>query len=90
MGGLSDLARRLEVVNLVKNIGKRAQLRNPEDQIIKIEDKNDAIRITTTDNQLAVSIGKQVDAAFKGGKLKVVWSREDAPARIRWTAPAEK
>ncbi len=85
--GLDRLAERLEVVNLIKNIGKRALKRNPEDQIVKIEDKNNALRVTTVKNQLAVSLGKQVDAALKGGKLTISWSREDEPARVRWVAP---
>jgi hypothetical protein len=89
LSGLDDLPRRLLVVNLIKNIGARALRRDPEDQIIMIEEKKDAVRVTTTKNQLAISIGKQVDAALKGGKLKVIWSREDAPARVRWIAPAK-
>jgi NMD protein affecting ribosome stability and mRNA decay len=74
-----------EILNLVRNVGKRAFLRDPEDQIIKIEDMGSKVRITTTENQLAASIGKQVSWAFKGGKLEIKWSDEDAPARVKWT-----
>lgn len=74
-----------EILNLARNVGRRATLRDPEDQIIKIEDMGDKVRITTTENQLAVSIGKQIASAFKGGKLEIIWSDEDAPARVRWT-----
>jgi hypothetical protein len=73
-----------EILNLTKNVGARATLRDPEDQIIKIEDFGKKMRITTTENQLAVSIGKQIASAFKGGKLEIIWSDEDAPARVRW------
>lgn len=78
-----------EILNLVKNVGQRAFLRDPEDQIIKIEDRGKKVIITTTENQLAVSIGKQVARAFKGGKLEIKWSGEDAPARVRWTRKEE-
>ncbi|MFA5413381.1 MAG: hypothetical protein WC348_02480 [Patescibacteria group bacterium] len=74
-----------EIINLARNVGKRAFVRDPEDQIIKIEDMGRKVRVTTTENQLAVSIGKQVASAFKGGKLEIKWSAEDAPARVRWT-----
>lgn len=74
-----------EILKLVRNVGARAFLRDPEDQIIKIEDRGKKVIITTTENQLAVSIGKQVASAFKGGKLEIIWSAEDAPARVRWT-----
>jgi hypothetical protein len=88
LSGLKELTNRLEIIGLIKNIGKRATRRNPEAQIIKIEDQGDSVRVTTTDNQLAVALGKQVDAAVKGGKLTVVWSREDVPVRVSWTAPS--
>jgi len=80
---------KLQVLRLVRNVGKRALTRDPEDQIIRIEDKVGRIRITTTENQLAVSIGKQVARAFKGGELQIKWSHEDAPARVVWTHKQE-
>lgn len=73
------------ILNLIRNVGKRALLRDPEDQIIKIDDRGKKVIITTTENQLAVSIGKQIASAFKGGRLEIIWSDEDAPARVRWT-----
>lgn len=79
------LADKKEILNLVRNVGKRAFVRDPEDRIIKVEDMGSKVRITTTENQLAASIGKQVSWAFKGGKLEIIWSDEDAPARVRWT-----
>src|SRR3989344_328087 len=61
---------------MVRNIRSRASNRDPQDQIIKIEDKGDTIRITTTENQLAVSLAKQVARAHKGGKLDIKFSKE--------------
>jgi len=74
-----------EILNLVRNVGKRATKRDPEDRIISIEDKGKRVIIRTTENQLAVSIGKQVSRAFKGGNMEIKWSHEDEPARVRWT-----
>jgi hypothetical protein len=42
------------------------------------------VRVTTTENQLAISLGKQVDSAFKGGTLKIRFSDEDLPVRVFW------
>ncbi len=78
-----------EMINLVRNVGARAFKRDPEDQIIKIEDMGRKVRVTTTENQLAVSIGKQIARAFKGGNLEIKWSDEDAPARVVWTRKEE-
>ncbi|NQU83803.1 MAG: hypothetical protein HQ536_03770 [Parcubacteria group bacterium] len=77
--------KKTEILNLVRNVGKRATKRDPEDRIIKIEDKGNTVRILTTENQLAVSIGKQLDSAFKGGSLKIKWSEKNALARVIWT-----
>jgi hypothetical protein len=75
------------VLALARNVGRRAQARDPEDRIIKINDAPGGAVVTTTENQLAVSIGKQIDRARKGGKLDITWSQGDKPVRVRWTAP---
>ena len=78
-----------EIINEIRHIGNRASNRDPQDQIIKIEDNGDTIRITTTENQLAISIGKQVARAHKGGKLEIKLSKEDKPVRIVWQFPGK-
>ena len=75
----------LEIVREIENIGKRAEHRDPEDKIIKIDVKGRQIRVLTTENQLAVSIGKQVGKSHKGGKLEIKWSKGNEPARAVWT-----
>lgn len=81
---------KIEMLQQARNVGKRALARDPEDQIISIEDLGNRVRILTTENQLAVSIGKQIDRAHKGGKLEIKFSHEDAPTRVIWTGPNEK
>ncbi len=85
--GIPDEQVKREIINEIRNIGKRAVKRDPEDQIIKIEDKGETVRVTTTENQLAISIGKQVASAHKGGKLEIKLSKEDKPVRIVWNYP---
>ena len=79
-----------EIMREIKNIGDRASRRDPEDQIIKIEDKGKSVRVTTTENQLALSIGRQIAASRKGGKLQIKLSKEDKLARVVWTAKQVK
>ncbi len=90
LSGWRTTDEKVDILQLVRNIGKRATLRDPEDQIIRIEDNGDRVRILTTENQLAVGIGKQVDRARKGGKLDIVFSHGDAPVRVRWMGPAAR
>jgi len=84
LSGLSEGPRKTELLRLVRNAGTRATRRDPEDRIIKVEDKGATVRITTSVNQLAVSLGKQVAAAAKGGTLTIRWSEQDLPVRVSW------
>ncbi|MDD5252240.1 MAG: hypothetical protein PHT12_06485 [Patescibacteria group bacterium] len=85
--GVADQGERAEIAALVRNIGKRATLRDPEERIVRLHDDGSSLRIFTSENQLAVSIGKQVDQARKGGRLDIVWSADDKPVRVHWHAP---
>jgi hypothetical protein len=82
--GLKDSIERDEIVALIRNVGKRAMKRDPEERIISVEVVGSRVRVTTTENQLAVSIGKQVHEARKGGELHITWSASDKPVRVVW------
>ena len=84
--GLKDEGERQEVVGLVRNAGKRAMKRDPEDRVISVVVSGAKIRVLTSENQLAVAIGKQLHQARKGGKLTIIWSAQDKPVRVHWTA----
>jgi hypothetical protein len=86
LSGFNDPALKLEVVRTAKNVASRALERNPEAQVIKIEDKGRTVRITTTDNRLAEAIGKEIDRSHKGGALNIRFSQEDRPVRVYWKA----
>ena len=88
LDGLTDLDEKAEILATARNVGKKAQERDPEDHIIAIEDRGERVVISTTENQLAASIGKAVDAAHKGGKLTITWGDGDLPARVYWKRKA--
>ncbi|MEA2113485.1 MAG: BCAM0308 family protein [Patescibacteria group bacterium] len=73
-----------EILESIQNIGKRAFKRDPMDRIISVKEKNGEIEILTTENQLAVSIAKQIKRAFKGEKaeLKISWSHQESVVRV--------
>jgi len=77
----------LDVMRTIRNVGKTALKRDQEERIIAIEESGQGFRVTTTQNQLAVRIGKKLDSAFKGGQLAVKYSAEDSPVLVRWTPP---
>lgn len=84
LDGLTDPSEKAKILATCRNFGARANKRDPEDRIISIDDRGARVVITTTENQMAVGMGKAVDAAFKGGKLRIVWSKDDMPARAFW------
>lgn len=89
LDGLTHFEEKGEILRTVRNVGNAAVKRDPMDRIIAIDDRGERVVITTTENQLAVAIGKAVDAAHKGGKLTIVFSREgDLPARVYWKRKA--
>ena len=84
LDGLTDPSEKAKVLLTCRNFGARANKRDPEDRIISIDDRGGRVVITTTENQMAVGMGKAVDSAFKGGRLRIVWSKDDMPARVFW------
>ena len=78
--------KKAEMLNLVRNVGKRAFEKDPLDRIIEIkgESGKGKIEIFTTENQLAVIIGKKLKRAFQG-KLDIKYSHQESTARVKLT-----
>ncbi|OGN08927.1 MAG: hypothetical protein A3J46_02610 [Candidatus Yanofskybacteria bacterium RIFCSPHIGHO2_02_FULL_41_11] len=72
-----------DILNTIKNSNKQAQERDPLDRILWMEDKGDEVRIFTSENQLAVRIGKKLKSSFSGSKLEIRHSDEDI-VRVYW------
>lgn len=72
-----------EVVNLIRNIGERAFKRDVLDRILKLEEQRNRVVVRTSENQLAISIGKQVQRAYKQSHIDNKFSRAESVARVR-------
>ncbi len=77
LDGLVDKKEKAEILATVRNAAKRALRRDPEDRVIAIDDRGDRVVVTTSENQLAVILGKAVDASHKGGKLRELLTETD-------------
>lgn len=73
---------REEILNNIKNTGERAYKRDPMDRIIEVREAENDIEVTTTENQLARNIARQIERAHKGAKADIKWSKEESTARI--------
>lgn len=73
-----------DLIGLIENIGARARKRDPMDRIILTRaDGEHGLLVRTTENQLAVSIGKQIVRAHKGARVDITWSDKESVARVR-------
>lgn len=81
-GDMNDRMRS-EIMGTIRNVvsgkvnrsAKKAEVRTEKDRII----------VRTAESQPAVALGKKLHHAHKGGRLKIVWSGDDAPVRVHWT-----
>lgn len=74
-----------EIINSIRHSDKMAQERDPMNRVMKIVRVNDDdIAVFTTKNQLAVTIGKKLDSAYKGGELNINWSKGDKEVHVEW------
>lgn len=72
-----------EVLNTIKNSEQQAKERDPMDRILWMEERGDGIHIFTSENQLAVRIGKKLKSSFGGSKLEIKHTGEDV-VRVYW------
>jgi len=73
-----------EIMNIIKNSDQQAQAHDPMDRILWTENKNNETRVFTSENQLAVRIGKKLKSSFKGSVLEIKHSHEEDVIRVRW------
>lgn len=74
-----------EISNLIENTAQTEEGRDFMNRVERIDHSEQGkMVIYTTKNQLAVEIGKKVDSAFKGGELKINFSKDDKPVDVRW------
>src|SRR3989338_7954072 len=66
-----ELSIKNNVLNTVKNSDKQARERDPMDRILRIEERADGIHIFTSENQLAVRIGKKLKSSFPKSNLEI-------------------
>lgn len=74
---------RNEIVQLVRNIGEREKLQHPLRRIMALEPQDDSILVTTTQMEMARSIGDAIHHAYQG-ELDYHYAEEASILRVRW------
>lgn len=72
-----------EIVNQLENIADRAYRRDPMDRMLQMHVSDDRIEVRTSENQLAMSLGRQIERAHKNAQSKTRLSKGEGTARVR-------
>src|SRR3989344_5773319 len=78
-----SLKHKADILNTIKNSDDQARERDPMDRVLWSEEREDSIHIFTSENQLAVRIGKKLESSFPSSKLEMRHSGEDI-VRVYW------
>lgn len=74
-----------EILGTIKKCDSLAKSRDILNRVQSIDHSGPmALTIYTSKNQLAVRIGKKIAQSFKGGALKIHWSKQDKPVELWW------
>lgn len=74
-----------EILNTIHNVAKMAEEHDPLNIIESMEEvEAGKVTVYTIKNQLAVRMGKKIDESFKGGELKIHWTKDDKPVEVWW------
>ena len=83
VGGSFFKDHREELLHLARNEEARAKAEHPLKRIMKIEDQDDGIQITTTDIHLARGIGEALHHAYQG-ELEYHYNAQENLLRVVW------
>lgn len=72
-----------EIVNQIEHVAGRAYRRDPMDRVLKMHIADHRIEVRTSENQLALNLGKQVQKAHKNSEIENKLSDEEDVARVR-------
>lgn len=74
-----------EIIGTIQKYDRIARRADPLNSVQSIEQSGPvALTVYTAKNQLAVHIGKKIARSFKGGTLKIHWSKHDKPVELWW------
>lgn len=72
-----------DILNLIKNEEEREKEKNPLGRLMKIEEKDGKILLETTNEALALRLGKALFKAFKG-EVEYKFSETQKLVRVFW------
>jgi len=78
----------LELTRRIRNVCERAAFTQPERRLIAVARDPSGLRVTTTSQELAHRIGRELEKAF-GGRTSYSWSNANGRLLATWRAPSK-
>ncbi|MEX0877299.1 MAG: hypothetical protein WDZ40_00355 [Candidatus Spechtbacterales bacterium] len=72
-----------EIVSQLEHVADKAHQRDPMDRILQMHIAEHRIEVRTSENQLALNLGRQVQKAHKNSEIEIKFSEEEDVARVR-------
>lgn len=85
MNGERVKTHREEMLNLIRNQEKGERALHPLHRIMKIEEQNSEVRVSTTDIHLPKRMGEALHRAYKG-RLDLHYEKEQCFVRVNWSS----
>jgi hypothetical protein len=76
-----------ELRRRIQNVCERARFTQPERRLLAVERTPAGLKVTTTSQELAHRIGREIEKAF-GGRTSYSWSDADGHLLALWTGPS--
>lgn len=76
-----------EILRILRNVEEQEKSRRPLSRIMWIEDNGDALRVYTTSEHLAVTLGRAVHRAYQG-EISMDFADGQKFARVLWRREA--
>jgi NMD protein affecting ribosome stability and mRNA decay len=73
----------VEILDIIRNEEAKARAKNPLGRIMEIAQEGDLLTVTTTEENLARKLGKEVYRAHKG-ELSYQWAHDEKFVRVKW------
>jgi len=76
-----------QALRRIQNVGRRAEVTQPERRVLSLEWNGDLLEVLTTSQKVAHRIAHELKKAF-GGSASYSWSDSDGTLLAVWKAPA--
>lgn len=73
-----------DIRNAIRNSDRQAQDHDPMDRVLWIDEEGNTLKVYTSENQMAVRLGKKLKDSHPGSTLAISHGEDQDPFRVTW------